>query len=241
MMVMLVEAISTRGIDNILIPLGSFYLLSKYMAMDLETLTGRLILLNLLLALVLILRKKSSLDGSSLLGAVLFGYAAAALGGWPCLVALLMLFFSHIIATGKVEKKVSYTHNLRAVICVAFTGMLWLVFFQDNPKAPFLLGVAAHFSILNLNTLGALIPDSPLWKRIAQSSLKACVLTYLPIAPFFPDLWIHFLAAVFLTAAGSYVFAQFFPANPKVSMSPTRWITQTLIATAISVIALFLP
>ncbi len=241
MMVMLVEAISTRGIDNLLIPLGSFYLLSKYMAMEPEVLIGRLILLNALLAIVLILRKKSSLDGSALLGAVLFGYAASALGGWPCLVALLVLFFSHIIATGMVEKKVSYQHNLRSVICVALTGMLWLILFRDDPKAPFLMSVATHFAILNLNTLAALIPDTSLWRRIPQSSLKACALTYLPIAPFFPELWIHFLAAIFLTAAGSLIFSQFFPATPKVSTSAPRWIVQTLIATAISVFALFLP
>lgn len=241
LMVMLVEAISTRGIDNLLIPLGSFYLLSEYLEMDSRTLIGRLILLSLLLATVLFLRKKSSLDGSSLLGAVLFGYAAFALGGGPCLIALFVMFLSHIKATGDVEKVVSYEHNLRSVICVALTGMLWLIFSPDDLKAPFFMGISAHFAILNLNSLSALIPDSSLTRRLLQSSLKACSLTYLPIILFYPKLWIHLLVAVVLTIAGSVVFSKLFPATPKVSTSISRWIAQAIIATIISLAALFLP
>jgi len=48
-MVMLVEAISIRGLDNLLIPLGGYYLLSEYMKMDATTMLGRLALIALLL------------------------------------------------------------------------------------------------------------------------------------------------------------------------------------------------
>lgn len=238
-MVTLVEAISTRGLDNLLIPLGSLYLLTWYLDMNLEELLWRLTVLNVLLIVVLFLRKRSSLNGSSLLGSVLLGYGAQILGGWPFLAPLLLLFLSHIRATGMLKKKITYEHNMRAVFCIAFTSMLWLSVHQyRDALAPFLMGIAAHFAILNVNTLHSLIPEASNWRRLLQSSLKACGLTYLPVAPFFPNLWIQLVVAIPLTMTGSAIFSHYFQAKPRVSTAPARWIIQAVIATLISLFAL---
>jgi hypothetical protein len=137
------------------------------------------------------------------------------------------------------KKKITYQHNLRAVFCIGSTGMLWLLVHQDRDAlAPFLLGIAAHFAILNVNTLHSLIPETSTRRRLVQSSLKASGLTYLPVAPFVPGLWIQFVIAIPLTMMGSAIFSHYFPARPRVSTASPRWFAQAAIATLISLVAL---
>ena len=239
-MVTLVEAISTGGLDNLLIPLGGYYLLSEYVEMSLGMIAGRLLLVVSLMFLVLVLRQRSSLNGGALLGAALLAYAAFALGGWPCLVVLLVIFMAHLRATRQVAEKVDESHTLSAVLSLSATAMLWLILFDEDPVAGFTLGMVAHFAILNFNTVEFLRPEEGHVKLLLRSGVKAVALCYLPLVLFVPEMWLQALLAVPVVFAATAFFSIFFPARPKVSASALRWITQAMIATAVSFAALLL-
>ena len=242
-MVMLVEAITTGGLDNLLIPLGGFYLLTEYMKMDTATLVGRFVLVTILLVVVLTLSKHSSLDGGALLGAALFGYGCFALGGWPCFVVVLIVFIAHLHATRAIAKHVEESHSLSAIISIAATGMTWLVLRRDDPVAPFTLGIVTHFAILNFNTVEFLHQKPGHAVMLARSTAKAVLLCYPPLILFLAPRWeaaAQAGLAVPVAIAATWLFSLIYPARPKVSPSAGRWFTQAVIATAASAAALLI-
>lgn len=95
LLVMLLEAIAWQGLDNLLIPLGSFLLLTTYVEMDVAALGIRLTVLLGLSLLVWGWHDRTTLNDSALLGAILVGYFCWAIGGWPWLVAPLTLLISY--------------------------------------------------------------------------------------------------------------------------------------------------
>jgi phytol kinase len=186
-MVTMVEAVATRGIDNLIIPIAGWYLVSRYMAMDLPMLVERFIVVVALMTFVLLLRKRSSLDGSSLLGVVLFAYGCWSLGGWPFLLIPFLFYVSHLVSTHAVRKASSPTHDLYAVLSCALTGLIWLVLTEMNSDEPFkylfpfVLGIGAHFGIRNFTTLRFLHPKMQRSHLILRSSVKAVLFCYLPL------------------------------------------------------------
>jgi phytol kinase len=82
LLVMLLEAVSWGGLDNLFIPLGGFVLLKTYLTMDVPHLAACLAVTVILVAFVLFWRRRTTLNDSALLGAALVGYACWALGGW---------------------------------------------------------------------------------------------------------------------------------------------------------------
>ena len=240
LLVMLVEAISTGGLDNLLIPLGGHFLLSEYMTMPIATLGGRFILVVLLVTVVLTLRKRSSLNGGALLGAALFGYGSFALGGWSCFIIPLIIFLSHLHATRRVATKVDETHTLSAVLSLSATGLVWLVFGEPPIKA-FALGLVVHFAILSYNTIAFLDLSTSTISNLWRSTAKAVLFCYLPLVLLMPEMWVLALCAIPITLVGTACFSYFYPARPKVSDSAGRWVTQFIIATTASCFALLIP
>jgi len=239
-MVMLVEAISIGGLDNLLIPLGGFYLMSEYMQMEIATLVGRLALVVFLLLLVLVLRKRSSLDGAALLGATLFAYGCYALGGWECFVTPMIVFCAHLHSTKQVALKIKEEHHLSAILSIGVTGLIWLLFGGEARLAGFTLGFAVHFAILNYNTLAFLRPESGELLVLLRSTVKSVFLCYAPLVFFFPQMPAQAAMAIPLTLATTLVFSRIYPARPKVAGTSGRWVAESIIATAASCAALIL-
>jgi len=79
--VMLLEAIAWRGLDNIFIPLGVFILLRLYLAMPVNQLWNRFRVAVVLIIFVTAYARKTTLQGSALLAAALVLYISWALGG----------------------------------------------------------------------------------------------------------------------------------------------------------------
>ena len=68
LLVMLLEAIAWRGLDNLLVPLGAFALLRAYLAMDVATLTVQLGVMISLTILAMFWRRRAIFTDSKLLG-----------------------------------------------------------------------------------------------------------------------------------------------------------------------------
>ena len=80
--VMLLDIISWRGQDNLIIPIGMFFLLQLYLPLDAQALLRRPLVIVGLVALVVFWRKRTTLSDSAVLAGALSGYALWAFGGW---------------------------------------------------------------------------------------------------------------------------------------------------------------
>jgi len=96
LIVMLLEAIAWRGLDNIFIPLGVFITLRLYLAMPLGQLWDRFRVGMALVIFVTLYARKTTLQGSALLASALVLYISWALGGWQWLLppAILLLAYT---------------------------------------------------------------------------------------------------------------------------------------------------
>ena len=96
-LLMLLEAMSWQGLDNLFIPLGGFLLLRVFMTLDALALGTRLAVTIVLLTFVLITRRSQALGENAMLAGVLVGYVAWSVGGWTWLMPPLILFILYNI------------------------------------------------------------------------------------------------------------------------------------------------
>ncbi|MEM1026620.1 MAG: hypothetical protein AAGJ38_00890 [Planctomycetota bacterium] len=98
LLVMLIESIAWRGLDNLFVPLGTYAFLMLYLEADAFALLWRCAAIVVLLGFALIWRRRTSMDDSALLAGALFAYAALLLGGpwwlWPPLVQFAVHTFA---------------------------------------------------------------------------------------------------------------------------------------------------
>jgi phytol kinase len=167
LLVMIMEAVAWRGLDNLFIPLGGFILLRTYLTMDVPTLTARLVVAVLLMGLMILLRRRTTLKQGALLGAALVGYACWALGGWQWLVAPLLLLGSYTLLSPRTRRNIPRVHGTDAVISVASASAIWLFLAQTWGRPEFLypytLAFAAHLSMIGIARLSY---DYPTMKKL---------------------------------------------------------------------------
>jgi phytol kinase len=242
LIVMLLEAIAWRGLDNILIPLGVFILLRLYLAMPLGQLWNRFRVGVALVIFVTAYGRKTTLQGSALLGSALVLYISWALGGWQWLIppAILLLAYTFFFP-GKITQS-DRTHNVYAVLSVASAGLVWLFLFriwqQPGLLFPYTLAFTIHLALIAWNLL------YPRYSSV-RLVMVACILVSwgLMFAPYVlieDGSRLSLLqagAALLVCAAAFGVFYSFEPRNEGIYLaSRNRWLRQAalvLLATAV--------
>jgi phytol kinase len=232
LIVMLLEAIAWRGLDNVFIPLGVFILLKLYLAMPLNQLWNRFRIGVALVLFVTVYGRKTTLQGSALLAAALVLYVSWALGGWQWLIppAILLLAYTFFFP-GKIAES-NRTHNVYAVLGTAFPGLLWLFLYrvwrQPDLFFPYTLAFAIHLALVAWNLL---------YPRHASARLKmgACVLLAWGLM-FAPYVAIEGQSSLSLLRAGmallicALAFAAFYwsekPRDGDYPASAARWLRQ---------------
>jgi phytol kinase len=172
LLVMLVESISTRGFDNLLIPLGAYFLLATYQEMELGVLAGRLVAGFGLLIFALSTRKLTSLSSSAVVGSVLLGYGGWSLGGAAFLVPLLGFYLRHFMANWLHPHWREMKHGIITIVAITSSTLPWLgwaYLHQKNFLWPFILAVSLHSAI---NYSGGLLSDG---RRLSLTSSLCCV------------------------------------------------------------------
>lgn len=96
LLMMLVEAVAWRGLDNLFIPIVGFLLLNTLLMMEPGPLLGRLILTLLLVIFCLLWRKQANMQDSALLGVALIGYLSWTLADWRWFMIPLIVFINHL-------------------------------------------------------------------------------------------------------------------------------------------------
>lgn len=184
-LVMLFEAVSVEGVDNLFIPLGCYTLLRRYLSMGADDLLPRLAAIAVVAVLVFLWRKRTTLRVTGLLAAALVGYMNWTLGGWQWLVVSLVLFLTYALIWPGSPGKKRPVHTMQVVASVAAPGMLWLIAGVEtrtfNWYIPFVMTYAVQSVFVGMIELEHAKPGQPLGKRVPQ----AVFVSWLIFAPLF--------------------------------------------------------
>ncbi len=126
-LVMIVEAVAWRGLDNLFIPLSVCILLNVYDGFSMSQILFRIVFILLTIAVLFFLRSRTKLDDASLLGASLITYLAMTVGGWQWAFAPVVLFASYLLLGPKEKTAAERVHNIHALLAVTLPGFLWLL------------------------------------------------------------------------------------------------------------------
>ena len=211
LLVMLLEAIAWRGLDNFFIPLGGFLLLKTHLSMSVTELLIRLAVTVIMVVFVLCWRKQTTLNDSALLGAAFFGYLSWMIGGWQWFIPPVILLVTYpLFVTWVDQHKTPLTeaerqmmlwlptnpnsqprqwervHTIHAVLSVSAAGCLWLLLFGvfDRPQFlyPYTLAFAANLAIVGIAGFSPLHYWQPSrWLQLLTYSIKAWILVFLPM------------------------------------------------------------
>lgn len=247
-LVMLFEAVSVGGLDNLFIPVGCYGLLQSYRDMDGEGLFYRLIALGLLTLVVYCCRQQTTLKGSAVLAAVLTGYMNWMVGGWPFLLVSLTLLLTYTRLWPKSEENRRPVHSVRAISAVSAPGIVWLLATAQNAQPGFLfcftLCYATHSVIIGMLQFGYTAPKRAIWLKAGPAVLRSWLVftpayflpylaTGLPDAPITGTL-IAATAALPLLAAAAILFLIFGPLLGKNPRNRIRWLGYGTIAFSVS-------
>jgi phytol kinase len=246
-LVMLLEAIAWRGLDNLFIPFGGFLLLRAYLALDATALLARFLATVALLALVLVLRRRRTLDDYALVAGVLVGYVAWAAGGWRWLVPPLVLFAAYPVLWPRRAQLRERPHDITAVFSVTATGMLWLlltvVLKRSDLYFPYTLGYAANLCFIGITWYRNVRRDASSVAAVTASAAVAWIAFFGPYVAIVgltrPTLMSASLALVPLIAAG-LVFCVVVPDDRRRPSAEFPWTTQTLVGLGSSAFGLAL-
>lgn len=240
-----VEGMSGKGTDNLLVPIGTFFLLDRYLPMDSTALVMRGAALIVILFLLLTTRKSTSLNGGALLAALLYGFGALHLGGIVPLASLLLMFGIHVVSTTPLKRRGDVAiirHSTNHILALALPCLGWLLV-QRSGVIPepwghvgFAITAAVQAGLLHTST----------WLRVDESDHHTITGVIKSLVVVLPIVLIVELRAlpglmilVALAAWGcSFIFRAWrLPLQPDDPLN--GWVKLTLVATTASVAIYF--
>jgi phytol kinase len=203
---MMAEGISDRGFDNLVVPLGCYFVLGRLLPLDTAALLGRAIALAVLLSMVYLGSRWSTLNGASLLAAALLGYGCAVIADWRFALPPVAVFVCHLFITRRFELTKAFDHRLDTVLSHALACLPWVILagLEIIPKSLGLAGVSFAMAAQL-----AMLDDAALWwlgqhqTRPLASALKGWLVAGLPgliwLLPEFTKLWFPAAASFCIT------------------------------------------
>lgn len=239
LIVMLLEGSAWRGLDNLFIPIGGFFLLRAYLPMSGTELVPRLLVTLALLAAVLLARHKTTLLDDSLLAGAFLCYVTWALAGWRWLVPPVMLFVAYAWISPRTPDNSRRIHRVGAILAIWAPAVVWLTLARlgglPGLVYPFALVFACHLGIFGLSRLAHDYRDRPLGRLAAEAIAKSWVFMLVPFAivegPSGRNLALAALGVVAIAGAvGVFVAGE--ARVRDVPLARTRWLRQGVSAAA---------
>lgn len=126
LLITLAEAIAWRGLDNLIVPLGSFALLRIYLELPLDLLVVRVVVAIAITAGAIALQRRAPIIASAGLASALLVYASWAIGGWMWMIApvafLVVLPMLGMRSSGKDEIE----HGVGVVLSLSAPPLTWM-------------------------------------------------------------------------------------------------------------------
>jgi phytol kinase len=183
-LVMLLEAVAWRGLDNLFIPFGGFLLLRAFLALDASALIARLIVTGGMLFVVLVLRRRRTLTDSAALAGALVGFVAWSVGGWEWVVPPFVLMALYTIVWPRNRQVRDRPHDMVAVFSVTSTGLLWLLLSTVLARPafyyPYTLAFAANLCFIGITWFRDYRRHASVATTVAATAGMAWVVFLLP-------------------------------------------------------------
>ena len=165
-LVMLLEAVAWRGLDNLFIPVGGFFLLRSYLPLPARALSVVLAVTIAMFSVVVLLRRRRTLSDGAALAAVLVGYLTWIAGGWRWIVPPLVFFVSYTVLWPRLEQVRARPHRLSAVLAVPGSALLWLALART-------LGQTVAYFAYTLTLAANLGFVGVTWFRVVRPQVRA--------------------------------------------------------------------
>jgi len=242
LLVMLLEGSAWRGLDNLFVPFGVFFVLRIWLDLDAAALLGRFLLTVLLVIFVVLLRGRTTLEDDALLAGAFCCYVTWALEGWRWLVPPAIAFVGYAWMSPRTPENSRRIHDVPAVLSVWAFALVWLALAggTDPTRAyfPFTLVFAAHLAIFGTSRIASDFPQRSRWGVMAEAIVKSWLMFFVPfiaIAGASRTSLLLALVASVPIVCGVYLFAavQVEAGNASLrntSLTPRRWIVQACIA-----------
>src|SRR5262245_55677438 len=167
-LVMLVELVAWRGLDNLFIPLFSFALLYNLEYLQLFELYNRLWAIVLISGFIALWSRRTTLDFGALIATLLFSYVIWALGGLRWLAPAALVFATYSLLSPHDRKARAPVHDLRAVLAFSAVGVFWLYLGNRIGEDLWYLGVVSF--AVQLAVIGC-ASGAPLWRCLVAGWL----------------------------------------------------------------------
>lgn len=184
LLMMMLEAVSLYGTDNVFIPFGGYLLLRAFLGMSTERLGVLLLVVVVAFALVLTLRRMRSLNDAAMLAAVLVGFLVWSVGGWKWLLPPLVFFLTYTPLWPRRSQLRTKPHDVASIMSVASAGFLWLLIAirYDVAEAyyPYTVAYAAHLTFVGITWHRFARHRSSAALTLARSVVAAWIVMFVP-------------------------------------------------------------
>jgi phytol kinase len=242
------EGMSFAGLDNLLVPLASYFTLVRCSLLESNELFYHCLVLIGITTVVLMLKRRSTLEGGATLAVLAYGFIAHAMGGflWLGLPFILFAFYRLLLP---LRFQQGHKHSIMAVISVAFGGLAWLMAYDKLESTrflyPYALGLAINASIIGsahirLHTFNAARMVRLKLLRVALNSLKSFALLMMPlllVAEGDPLLLLNIIMSPLWIFSFTLIFLLIKNQSPLKITSRGRWLKQGLCSSLGSLLA----
>ena len=244
LLVMLLEGSAWRGLDNLFIPIGGYFLLRSYLPLDAGALLTPLVVTSILVLVIVLSRRRTTLADDSLLAAAFLCYVAWAIMGWRWLVAPAVIFVGYAWLSPPTPDNSRRMHGVPAVLSVWSVAVAWMALAHVTDRAtllfPYSVGFAAHLAMFGLSRLAHQFPERPLpslfWRAVVMSSL-IMLAPFVLVAGATEANLAAAAAGVGAIALGAAAFVRTQPMIRDLPLDTRRWLWQAGAASVASIVA----
>jgi phytol kinase len=244
LLVMLLEGSAWRGIDNLFIPVGGYFLLRVYVGLDAEQLIARFMITVALVMCIVLARRSTTLEDDSLLAAAFLCYIAWALMGWRWLVPPIAIFVGYRWLSPVTPDNSRRVHGVPAVLSVWAPAVFWLAVAHGRADPsllfPYVVVFGAHLAMFGLSRLAYEFPAHSvpsLLRRAVIVSWAIVLVPHLASVGFRSASLLTAMPAVIAIAVGAVLFMHAQPDIRNTGQDARRWILQAGAAWVASVAA----
>ena len=122
----LIEAASWYGLDNFFVPLGTYFVLHRYLDLNTAALLTELVILFGLLVIITSWSRRTRLDTQASICALVIGFVLWTIGGTAWIVPPVAIFVLHTLLV-RLPRGMPHTTDLRSILSIAASAGPWFL------------------------------------------------------------------------------------------------------------------